>query len=96
MAEKANSTTRGQKSKHTAKGFAQGGATKVKGHVTGFTDFIRTQGGIGLAVGHAIGTGADFAWGAALSSFITLVATALVIYWLVHVFKLDKLDKKKD
>ena len=51
MAEKANSTTRGQKSKHTAKGFAQGGATKVKGHVTGFTDFIRTQGVIGLAVG---------------------------------------------
>lgn len=136
MAEKANSTKRGQKSRHTAKGLAQGGATKVKGHVTGFTDFIRTQGVIGLAVGLAIGTAAgdtvrrivegfinpvvqfivgssdrlaasvwhvelfgrsaDFAWGAALSSFITLVATALVIYWLVHVFKLDKLDKKKD
>ena len=40
MAEKANSTKRGQKSRHTAKGLAQGGATKVKGHVTGFTDFI--------------------------------------------------------
>ncbi len=41
------------------------------------------------------GRSADFAWGAALSSLITLVATALVIYWLIHVFKLDKLDKKK-
>ncbi len=39
---------------------------------------------------------ADFAWGAFLSSLITLLATALVIYWIVHVAKLDKLDKKKD
>lgn len=43
----------------------------------------------------AFGRTADFAWGAALSSLITLIATALVIYWLVHIFKLDKLDKKK-
>lgn len=41
------------------------------------------------------GRSADFAWGAAVSSFITLLATALVIYWLVHIFKLDRLDKKK-
>ena len=34
-------------------------------------------------------------WGAILSSLITLVATAFVIFWLVHVAKLDKLDKKK-
>lgn len=44
----------------------------------------------------AFGRTATFAWGAALSSAITLAATALVIYWLVHIFKLDKLDKKKD
>lgn len=43
----------------------------------------------------AFGRTATFAWGAALSSAITLVATALVIYWLIHVFKLDRLDKKK-
>jgi len=42
------------------------------------------------------GREADFAWGAALSSAITLLATALVIYWLVNVFKLDRLDKKED
>lgn len=38
---------------------------------------------------------ADFAWGAVLSSLITLLATALVIYWVVKVAKLDRLDKKK-
>lgn len=43
----------------------------------------------------AFGRTATFAWGAAVSSAITLVATALVIYWLIHIFKLDKLDKKK-
>lgn len=43
----------------------------------------------------AFGRSADFAWGAALSSLITLIATALVIYWFVHIFKLDRLDKKK-
>lgn len=35
-------------------------------------------------------------WGAIVSSLITLVATALVIYWLIHIAKLDRLDKKKD
>jgi len=43
----------------------------------------------------AFGRSATFAWGAAVSSLITLVATALVIYWIVNIFKLDKLDKKK-
>lgn len=41
------------------------------------------------------GRSADFAWGAFVSSAITLLATALVIYWAVNVLKLDKLDKKK-
>lgn len=39
---------------------------------------------------------ADFKWGAFISSAITLIATALVIYLVVHLFKLNKLDKKKD
>lgn len=39
--------------------------------------------------------GLTLSWGAILSAFITLIATALVIYWLVHVAKLDKLDRKK-
>lgn len=42
------------------------------------------------------GNTADFAWGAFVSSLITLLATAGVIYAIVHFGKLDKLDKKKD
>lgn len=42
------------------------------------------------------GRNADFAWGAFVSSTITLLATALVIYWVVHVMKLDRLDKAKE
>src|SRR5690606_36527948 len=38
---------------------------------------------------------ADFAWGAFVSSLITLIATALVIYIIIHGLKLDRLDKKK-
>ena len=27
---------------------------------------------------------------------ITLLATALVVYWIIHLMKLDRLDRKKD
>ena len=40
--------------------------------------------------------GLALSWGAILSAFITLVATAFVIYALVHIAKLDRIDKKKD
>ena len=36
-----------------------------------------------------------FGWGAILSATITLLATALVIYQIVHMAKLDRIDKKK-
>ncbi len=36
-----------------------------------------------------------FMWGAFVSSLITLLAVALVVYGIVHMLKLDKLDKKK-
>jgi large conductance mechanosensitive channel len=113
-------------------------AAGVRGASTasGFVEFIRTQGVIGLAVGLAIGTAAgdtvrklvegfitpivqllvgsqkgleaavwhvqvgarsgDFKWGAFVSSAITLLATAFVIYLIVHFAKLDRLDKKKE
>jgi large conductance mechanosensitive channel len=35
-------------------------------------------------------------YGAILSSIITLLATAFIVYQLVHVAKLDRVDKKKD
>lgn len=34
-------------------------------------------------------------YGAILASVITLLATAFVIYQIVHIAKLDKMDKKK-
>jgi large conductance mechanosensitive channel len=110
-----------------------------KSRVRGFTDFIREQGVIGLAVGLAIGAAAGasvkaivdglinpvvgfiigginltklqwvvvaphadgkggliFSWGAVVSSLITLIATALVIYIVIHTAKLDRIDKKKE
>ena len=105
-------------------------------HLSGFTNFVREQGVVGLAVGLAIGAAttstvkdivegfinpvvnlvvgsekglkaavwtleignreAVFKWGMVLSSLLTLIATALVIYWFVHILKLDRIDKKKD
>lgn len=38
----------------------------------------------------------EFLYGAFISSLITLIAVAFVIYAIVHFLKLDKLDKKKD
>ncbi len=38
----------------------------------------------------------EFLYGAFVSSLITLLAVAFVVYAIVHFFKLDKLDKKKD
>lgn len=44
-----------------------------------------------------IGNGkAVFGWGAVLSSLITLLAMALVVYLIIHGAKLDRADKKKD
>lgn len=37
-----------------------------------------------------------FGWGAILAAIITLLATAFVIYQLVHIAKLDRVDKKKE
>ncbi len=113
-------------------------AAKIKGvanHGSGFMNFIREQGVVGLAVGLAIGTAAgdtvkklvegfispivqlligsqkgleaatwqlkigdrvgDFAYGAFVSSLISLLATAFVVYLIIHLMKLDRLDKKK-
>ena len=38
----------------------------------------------------------EFRWGAFVSSFITLTATAFVIYLIVHYAKLDRVDRKKE
>jgi len=82
-------------------GTAAGGTVKalVEGFINPIVQFIvGSQAGLQTAVWHVElwGRKADFAWGAAVSSAITLVATALVIYWIVNVFKLDRLDKAKE
>lgn len=46
-----------------------------------------------LNIGDRTGT---FAWGAFVSSLISLLAVAFVVYAIVHFLKLDKADKKKD
>jgi len=51
---------------------------KVKKHLSGFTDFIRKQGVVGLAVGLAIGTQASELVKNIVSSIITPVADLLV------------------
>lgn len=38
----------------------------------------------------------EFLYGAFVSSLITLIAVAFVVYAIVHFLRLDKLDKKKD
>lgn len=38
----------------------------------------------------------EFMYGAFISSLITLVAVAFIVYAIIHFLKLDKLDKKKD
>lgn len=71
----------------------------VEGFINPVVQFIvGSQEGLQSAVWHVElwGRKADFAWGAFVSSAITLLATALVIYLIVHFAKLDRLDKKKD
>ncbi len=86
-----------------ALGTAAGASVKqiVDGLISPIVGFL--IGGIDLAqlkwVVVAPGSGGRgglvFSWGAVVSSLITLVVTALVIYWLIRVTKLDRIDKQK-
>ena len=134
MAEKKTTKAK-NKPTDALKSYASAAAKKTQEQGSGFLNFIREQGVIGLAVGLAIGAAAgdtvrklvegfinpivqfivgsgdklananwtlelwgrqaDFQWGAFVSSAITLIATALVIYLIINLLKLDRLDKKK-
>ena len=86
-----------------AVGTAAGSAVKsiVDGLINPIVGFI--IGGIDLSklkwvviAPNAEGSGGlVFAWGSVLSAIITLLATAFVIYQLIHLAKLDRMDKKK-
>lgn len=81
-------------------GTAAGDTVKklVEGFINPFVQFIvGSRDGLETATWHVelFGRNADFKWGAFVSSAIALLATALVIYWIIHVLKLDRPDKKK-
>ena len=74
----------------------------VKKMVTAFIDplvqlIVGSQKGLQLAsfTLEIAGRKGEFLYGAFISSLITLLAVAFVVYAIVHLFKLDKLDKKK-
>ena len=43
-----------------------------------------------------VGEDLVFGWGAALNGILRLLATALIIYLIVHKFRLDRIDKVKE
>lgn len=137
-AKKTDVPTRAQRAAGAVKARALNVKERGTKHTSGFFDFVREQGIIGLAVGLAIGAAAGAAikqivdglinpivgfliggvdltnlkwvivgmnahgkggltlgWGVVLSALITLIATALVVYWAIHLAKFDRLDKKK-
>lgn len=74
----------------------------VKKLVEGFIDpiiqfVVGSQAALNAATWHVSlwGRSAEFKWGAFVSSAITLLATAFVIYFIVRGMRLDKIDKKK-
>ena len=75
----------------------------VKKLVTAFVDplvqlIVGSQQGLQSAsfTVEVAGRKGEFLYGAFVSSLITLIAVAFVIYAIIHFLKLDKLDKKKD
>lgn len=81
-------------------GTAAGDTVKklVEGFITPIVQFVvGSQKGLESAEWNVelLGRSADFKWGAFVSSLITLLATAFVIYLIIHWLRLDKIDKKK-
>ncbi len=75
----------------------------VKKMVTAFIDplvqlVVGSQQGLQSAsfTVEVAGRKGEFLYGAFVSSLITLIAVAFVVYAIIHFLKLDKLDKKKD
>ena len=75
----------------------------VKKLVTAFVDplvqlIVGSQQGLQSAsfTVEIAGRKGEFLYGAFVSSLITLIAVAFVVYAIIHFLKLNKLDKKKD
>ena len=77
----------------TVKAIVEGLINPIVGFILGGNDLALKSWDTGLSNG---GKELVFSWGAVLSSLITLMAVAAVIYYVVHGLKLDRLDKKKE
>jgi len=77
----------------TVKSIVDGLINPIVGFILGGDSLAKKSWNTGLSNG---GKDLVFQWGAILSSIITLLAVAAVIYYVVHGLKLDKLDKKKE
>ena len=78
----------------SVKQIVDGFINPIVGFLIGGIDLSKLSWVIVKANGSGKG-GLEIEWGAILSSIITLLATAFVIYWLIHIAKLDRLDRKK-
>ena len=80
--------------RYVVKQIVDGLISPVVGFIIGGVDLAQLKWTI--VAPHADKTGGlVLSWGAVLSALITLIATALVIYALIHVAKLDRIDRKK-
>jgi large conductance mechanosensitive channel len=79
----------------SVKAIVDGLINPIVGFAIGGIDLSKLQ-WVVVAAGRDGKGGLIFSWGSVLSSIITLIATALVIYLVIHIAKLDQLDKKKD
>lgn len=77
------------------KSIVDGLINPIVGFIIGGVDLSKLKWVVVAPNAQGIG-GLVFAWGAILSAIITLLATALVIYQLIHLAKLDRMDKKKE
>lgn len=77
------------------KAIVDGLINPIVGFLIGGVDLVQLK-WVVVAPNAAGKGGLVFSWGEVISALITLLATALVIYWLIRVAKLDRIDKKKE
>ncbi len=71
----------------------EGLVNPVVGFLLAGTDLTEAAWNTGLS---RAGEDLVLSWGLALNGILVLLATAFVVYMIVHKAKLDRLDKKKD
>lgn len=77
----------------TVKSIVDGLINPIVGFILGGDSLAKKSWDTGLSNG---GKELVFQWGMVLSSLITLLSVAAVIYYVVHGLKLDRIDKSKE